>query len=139
MLQGQLYINGTDAWKEWGIFIDSNSLSALMTPPATKDYLSNESRLEHGTRYYTSNVKMKERDVTLSLQFVASSESDFLSKYASFCEVLQGGTLDVKTKFQPNVVYHCLYVSCTQYSEFNHTMAKFSLKLREPNPTNRTA
>ena len=32
MLNGQLYINGKDAYLTWGIFLDETALSTLMTP-----------------------------------------------------------------------------------------------------------
>ena len=62
MIKGELYINGQDAWLTWGAFLDDASISALMTPAATKEFVKNNSRLEHGTRYITTNPKLKERD-----------------------------------------------------------------------------
>lgn len=137
--KGELTINGQDAWTTWGICMDDTSLATLMTPPAAKDYPSNKSRLESGTRYITNNPQVKERDITLKIQLVANTKKDFYAAYNAFCtDVLRGGTLDINTRFQSGVVYHCLYNSCSQYTQYTGKIAKFSLKLTEPDPTNRT-
>lgn len=44
MLTGQLKINGKDAYTTWGVSMDDTSLSALMTPPAVKPYITNDDR-----------------------------------------------------------------------------------------------
>lgn len=137
--KGELTINGQDAWTTWGICMDDTSLATLMTPPAAKDYPSNKSRLESGTRYLTDNPQTKERDITLKIQLVAISKAAFYSRYEAFCSVLRGGKIDISTRFQSGVVYHCLYNSCSQYTQYTGKIAKFSLKLTEPNPTNRKA
>ena len=138
MIKGELYINGQDAWLTWGVFLDDSSISALMTPPAAKDLIKNTTRLEHGTSYITVNPKFKERDITLSMQMYAPSKTDFYSQYNNFCEdVLATGVLNIVTKYQPNVTYKCIYNSCTQYKQYLGKIAKFSLKLTEPNPTDR--
>lgn len=139
MIQGELYINGYDAWTTWGIFMDDSSISALMTPAATKDFPSNKSRLEDGTRYITSNVRLKERDINLSLQLYAATREQFYERYAAFCsQVLATGLVNITTKYQDGVVYKCIYNSCSQYRQFMGKIAKFSLKLTEPDPTDRS-
>lgn len=137
-MTGDLYINGKDAWAEWGVFMDSTSLSALMSPPPTKNFPSNKSRLEDGTRYIVHYAKLAERDITLSLQFVADSEENFFERYSSFCEEISNGVVNIRTKHQPKTVYRCIYKSCGSYTQFAQRIAKVSLKLTEPDPTNRT-
>ena len=139
-MKGELYINGQDAWTKWGIQMDDTSLSALMTPPGIKDYVKNQSRLEHGSRYIVQSTKFKERDITLSLQFIADTKVHFYANYEAFCsQVLSKGNITIKTKYQPTVYYRCIYQSCTQYRQFMGKVAKFSLKLVEPNPMDRDA
>lgn len=138
-MTGELFINGQDAWTTWGIKMDDTSLSALMTPPAVKEFPKNSSRLESGARYITINPKLKEREVTLSLQFVANNKSQFLSNYNAFCNsVLASGKIMIATKYQSGVTYFFIYNSCTQYRQFMFNIAKFSLRLTEYNPSNRT-
>lgn len=152
MPKGQLTINSKDAYAEWGISMDSSALSALMTPAPIKDLIENDSRLEHGKSMvvsYTktgsdnsteevSMVKVGSRDVTLTFNLTAKSEEEFLAHYWSFCSELEKGTLDISTSFLPDVVFHMIYQSCQQFSEFLRGIGKFTLRLTEPNPKDRT-
>lgn len=136
-----MYINGKDAYKTWGIYPEKGALSALMTPAPLKDYITNSVASDNGTSYAQAEIAMPmvaERTVTLPIVLTASSEELFYSRYSDFCKELQGGKLNIKTRYQSGVVYHCYYNSCTQFSVYNGTLAKFSLKMTEPNPANRT-
>lgn len=130
-------INGKNARTEWGIYCTDTSLSELMTPSPQKDIISNESRLEHGKRVITKHPKTKDRDVTLTLNFLANSESEFLANYQSFCRELAKGRLVIQVSYNPDETYRMDYQSCTQFQQFRRRMAKYSLKLNEPDPTNR--
>ena len=64
-------------------------------------------------------------------------------RYRAFTDELKKGVIDLTlhvweggTFFKET--YHFVYLSCSQYSEFNGRLAKFVLKLNEPNPGNRT-
>ncbi len=138
MLEGQLKINGKDAYTTWGVFFDETSLSALLAPAPNKSYITNNNRLENGTRIVDSAIRVGERDLTLTLNISASTETEFFAKYAAFCSELALGKLDIETSFQPNVIYHCYYLSCTQFTQFMRGIGKFVLKIVEPNPTNRS-
>lgn len=137
-MTGNCMINGKDAKLEWGLSLSDGGLSALMTPPPNKAYVSNKSRLEHGARTISDNAKMDERSITIPFHIIAKSKAEFYAKYESFCEELAKGTLDIEIVYQPNKVYHLLYNSCSQFGEYSQEMAKFSLKVTEPNPSNRT-
>ena len=131
-------INGKDAKATWGIVFDSSAVSALMTPPPMKDYIGNESRLEHGRRVVTTNAKVDKRDVTLTLSLYAHNETSFYSRYNAFCTELEGARLDIELGDFPGTVYKCVYKSCSQFTQYNGRLAKFSLKLEEPNPKDRS-
>ncbi|WP_300701321.1 hypothetical protein [Bacteroides sp.] len=136
-MTGELFINGKDAYTTWGISLDDTALSALMTPVPNKELIENKSRLEHGKRIVPSNPKLDERALTLQINLIASDKDIFFARYNSFCEELATGILDIKTKYQPGVVYHTIYLSCQQFSQFMQGIGKFVLKLNEPNPINR--
>lgn len=152
MPAGQLTINSKDAYTVWGISMDSSALSALMTPAPIKSLIENDSRLEHGREMITSvakadggdgqttgsAVKVDSRDVTLTFNLTAASEAEFLTRYRSFCSELEKGTLDISTSFLSGVVFHMIYQSCQQFSEFMRGIGKFTLRLTEPNPKNRS-
>lgn len=138
---GELYINNKDAYKEWGISLKgTEGLSALMTPSPNKEIPENKSRLSNGKLVIVRQdiVRIDERDITLPIQLTAPNESTFFARYASFCEELAKGRLDIKTKYQPNIVYHTDYISCQQFSQFMRGIANFTLRLNEPNPANRS-
>ena len=137
MLKGQLMINGKDAYEVWGISMDDTSLSALMTPPSIKPYITNDDRIKNGKEYLTAPVYIDSRDLTLQLNLTAKDEEQFFARYSSFCNVLAKGVLDIETSFQAGVVYHCLYQSCSQFSQFMRGIGKFVLKVTEMNPNNR--
>lgn len=138
-MKGELFINGKDAYVEWGVSMDTSSLSALMTPPPVKDLPGNKSRLNDGKQvlYDASLVKYDERSITLTLNLTARNEADFFSRYTAFCEELKVGKLEIRTKYQPDVVYKTIYKSCSQFSQFMRGLAHLSLKLDEPNPADR--
>jgi len=138
-MKGELYINGKDAYEEWGVSLEDGAVSSLMTPAATKDLVENTSRLEHGKRVMTENVRMASRDLTLEMHLTAKTKADFFDRYGRFCEeVLETGVVDIITTYQPTVEYHCLYVSCSQFGQYSFGLAKYSLKLTEYNPKERT-
>lgn len=138
MLKGQLKINGKDAYLTWGVTMDDTSLSALMTPPSVKAYIENNDRTEHGKRVIIDNVRVDSRDITLQLNLTARSEEEFFSCYSSFCDELSKGILDIETSYQKGIVYHCIYQSCSQFSQFMRGIGKFTLKITEFNPKNRS-
>nr|DAK34456.1 MAG TPA: hypothetical protein [Caudoviricetes sp.] len=134
---GELFINGKDAYAAWGISMDDTSLSALMTPAPNKGLTENKSRLEHGKQIISSNPKKDERNLILQLNLTAPDRDTFFSRYDSFCNELDTGVLEIRTKYQPTVVYRTIYQSCQQFSQFMQGIGKFALKLNEPNPKNR--
>lgn len=137
MPQGELFINGKDAYIEWGLSIEHGGISALMTPPPNKELIENKSRNEHGKRVVSNQIKIDERDLNLPVHITAKTTDEFMEKYSKFCDELAKSKLDIMTKYRPNEVYKTNYISCTQFSQFRQQMAKFTLKLNEPNPYDR--
>ena len=109
-----------------------------MTPAPNKEFISNKYRSKDGKSVIKHNPRLDEREITLPFNMTAKDSDTFMTNYASFCEeVLANGELVIRTRFQPNVWYRCIYLSCTQFSQFIREMAKFSLKLNEPDPSDR--
>lgn len=137
---GHLFFNGVDAWERYGIILTTNGLSVLMTPPALKEWITNEVRTEHGVRY-AKNVppRMAARELTLPIQMTAKDRNEFAEKYALFChEVLEGGVINISTTWEPGKIYKCVYQSCSQFTQFIQEIATFGLSLVEPNPADRS-
>ena len=137
MPKGELFINNKDSYDNWGISMDTSSLSALMTPPPNTEFIENKSRLEHGKRVRAATPKVDERSLTLTINLTAKNEDEFFEKYDSFCQELATGVLNIRSKYQPNIVYRTIYLSCNQFTQFMRGIAHFSLKIVEPNPMDR--
>ena len=136
---GELFINQRDAYMEYGISMEQTALSALMAPPPMKAVIESRYRTLHGKKVVNNAPRYDSRDLTLAIHITARNREQFFQRYSKFCQnVLANGYLEISTKYQPNVVYKCLYVSCQQFSEFMTKYAVFSLKLNEPDPTDRT-
>ena len=137
MPKGELFINNKDSYDNWGISMDTSSLSALMTPAPNKEFIENKARLEHGKRVIAASPKVDERNLTLTINLTAKNEDEFFEKYDSFCQELATGVLNIRSKYQPNIVYRTIYLSCNQFTQFMRGIAHFSLKIVEPNPMDR--
>ena len=141
MTQSDLTINDFDARTKWGIVPNTKLMAALLAPASVKDPIQSESRLEHGTRTIIpeGSVKVAKRDITLELGLTAPNLTEFYARYQDFIRELTSGWLRISApRFLPGVVFNCRYVSCTQFTNYNGRIAKFILKLEEPNPNNRT-
>ena len=137
MPKGELFINNKDSYDNWGISMDTSSLSALMTPAPNKEFIENKSRLEHGKRVIAASPKVDERNLTLTINLTAKDENEFFEKYDSFCQELATGVLNIRSKYKPDIVYRTIYLSCNQFTQFMRGIAHFSLKIVEPNPMDR--
>ena len=141
MPAGELEINGQDAYTTWGVGLEDGSLSELMAFPSFKEWITNESRLENGVRYAQPTAKVAARELTLVFHLMSRSKEDYLQKHTSFySQVLSQGVLNIRTKRQMTTIYKCKYISCTQFAQYHDNgggLAKFSVKLVEPNPGDR--
>lgn len=140
MPRGQLFINNVDVFTNYGVSLDSQALSALLAPPAVKDYPFNKSRLTNGSRPVLSiSPRLDERTITLTAHIIAPDEATFFRRYNDFLTLLTSSPLlEIRTAFQLDTIYRCSYLSCAQFTQFMRSIAKFSIKLREWNPANRS-
>ena len=138
-MTGELFINGTDAYTAYGMSLEDGGLERLMTPAPNKQPVTNKNVVTDGASVVGVTVGCKdERTLSIPFHIIAADQSDFLTKYAALCAVLDNGIVSISTRWQPNVVYHFIYIDCQQYQQFINGMAKFMLSLYEPNPSNRT-
>ena len=154
MPQGEVYFRQdatkqwVDVWLRYGISFSDVSLSRLMTPAPNKAAVENKSRLQHGKRVARNAgyVRKDERDVSLEMHLSAPDRATFWRRYQAFChEFLDNGFFDIKHRDityveddeEKAMVFRMTYVSCDEFSEFQQQLAKFTLSLNEPDPTNR--
>ena len=138
-MRGQLLINGKDAYTDWGVSMGDNFIDAIETPAAVKDYITNESRSEHGKRVITDSsvIKVASRDVTLQFHICGNSTQDYLNKKKAFQAVLYNGAVDIQIPSRSSEVYHLIYQG--KQVSFSQTAreGKLSAKFEEPNPMDR--
>lgn len=134
-----LLINGKDALQEWGVRMGTGFMDAIDVPCQMKEYIENDSRLEHGKRVITSNPKLDARTLTLPFTIQGETESDYQAKKKSFYNELYKGKMDIQIPVVSGDVYHLVYTGgSTSYAQNRQrTFCKFSVKFQEPNPSNR--
>lgn len=129
-----LKINGTDAWSK-GICMGDGFLDKLGEPSELKDYISNESRLEHGSRYIVVD-KVKSRSLTLTFNIHGRDVEDYEDKKQWLHQQLYKGLVDITVQ---NVTYYLLYTG----KSVSYTLGGarrdgiLTVGFDEPNPNNR--
>lgn len=139
-MTGDLFINGKDAWATWGIRMGDGFLDTIDGFNEMKDYIENESRLEHGKRVITDNAKVNSREITLQFTIEGSSESDYRSKKKAFQTELEKGAVNIKVPVLGNEVYKLVYLgkSVSYGLSPDRCFGKISSKFEEPNPMDRS-
>ena len=133
MTEHIIYINSRDAFDFLGISFPPEAINAICAPLANKAYIENESREEHGSRIIIHNPKIAKREITVEMHLSAKDEVDFDTKYERLMLLFEAGKFTIRYK---NVDYKFIYQSCSQFSRVGN-IAKFVLKLVEPNPKDR--
>jgi hypothetical protein len=139
-MTGDLIINGKDAFSTWGVRMGDGFLDAIDGFNQMKDYIENESRLEHGKRVITDNAKVDSREITLQFTIEGSSESDYRSKKKAFQTELEKGAVSIKIPALGSEVYKLVYLgkSISYGLSLDRCFGKVSSKFEEPNPTERS-
>lgn len=138
-MTGDLFINGKDALETWGARMGDGFLDAIDGFNQMKDYIENESRLEHGKRVITDNARVDSREITLQFTIEGSSESDYRSKKKAFQTELEKGAVNIKVPVLGNEVYKLIYLgkSVSYGLSLDRCFGKISSKFEEPNPMDR--
>lgn len=139
-MTGDLIINGKDAFSTWGVRMGDGFLDAIDGFNQMKDYIENESRLEHGKRIITDNARVDSREITLQFTIEGSSESDYRTKKKAFQTELEKGAVSIKVPVLGSEVYKLVYLgkSVSYGLSFDRRFGKVSSKFEEPNPTDRS-
>lgn len=139
-MTGDLYINGKDAWDTWGVRMGDGFLDAIDGFNEMKDYIEDESRLEHGKRVITDNAKVDSREITLQFTIEGVSESDYRTKKKSFQTEMEKGAVNIKVPTLGNEVYKLVYSgkSVSYGLSLDRCFGKVSSKFEEPNPMDRS-
>lgn len=138
-MTGDLTINNKDAWTTWGVRMGDGFLDTIDGFNEMKDYIENESRLEHGKRMITDNAKVASREITLQFTIEGSSEGDYRSKKKAFQTELEKGAVNIKVPALGDEVYKLVYLgkSISYGLSSDRCFCKISSKFCEPNPMDR--
>lgn len=141
-MKGRLIINGKDAYETWGAYLLDGGVSALQTPPPMKPLITNTSRLQNGKRVTrkdrngNSLLRMADRDLTLGIAIRGRDREEVDRRHASFVRELQGGEIRLEVREASGLVFRLDYLNCTEFGHHGR-LAKYALRVNEPNPGDR--
>lgn len=134
-----LLINNKDAYVTWGVRMGNGFLDVIDGFLPMKEYIENESRLEHGKRVIATNAKVDSREITLQFTIKGDSESDYRLKKKAFETELYKGNVKIVVPKLGDDIYHLMYLgkSVSYGLSINRCFGRVSMKFSEPNPMNR--
>lgn len=131
-----LIINGRDAFLVWGIRMGDKFLDVLGASVPMKELIENKSRLEHGKRVITTNLRLDSREITLAFTIEGETPSDYSDKKRRFYEELYKVKMTIQVPENGDEVYHLHYLgkSVNYGQSLDRTFGKLSIKFEEINP-----
>lgn len=123
----------------FGITLVKGWREALLTPAPVKDYVTNDSRLEHGQSVIATPkyAKKDKRDVSISFFLEGKTEEEYLQRYENFLnKIAYSGEFCLKVP-QLKRIFKLVYSQCSQFGDYGLKRGKFVLKLTEYNPDDR--
>lgn len=129
----QAYINGV-ALSQYGVVLLKGWREAFLLPANNKDYVQNESRLEHGIRIDASLAKKKEREITLQFFLEGATDDDYIDKLEAFINVVGNGEITMRIPSLKNRSYKLVYTEVKQYGMYGSNKGKFVINFIEPTP-----
>lgn len=138
-MTGELYINGKDAWIEWRVNMGQDFIDAIDAFVPMKEYVENDSRLEHGKRVLVVEPRVASRELTLHFTIKGSNRQDFRERRREFEAELQKGFVEIHIPALGRHVYRLIYLGKSISYAVNtaRTFCEISSKFEEPNPMDR--
>lgn len=133
-------INGSDALATYGVVFPDTSLNQLMNFVPLKPYIENASAKIDGVQVLSTGQfvpHVDKQDYTLVFYLYADSITQFNTRRDAFEAVLKAGAFTLWVEERPTNLYRLLYHNSSQFTQYNGRLAKFTLKVTEPNPNNR--
>lgn len=124
---------------DFGVSLSDGALSALLAPPAAKERISNESRLENGKRIdiYTA-TRFQSREVTIEMHLIADNFQQFMTRWQAFLAALTASPQGIRmtvTAYGQTLQYTLQYLSCVQFAQYNGQLGKFAVRFSQQDPT----
>lgn len=136
-MSARFKINGKDAGKEWGALLGDTSVSALLAPAASKERVTNESRIAHGIQVLSEQTYLQSRSVSIVVYIRATGYAQFAQRLNGLIDELTKGVAVIEVAELKDVKFKMLYESSSQFTQINGRLGKVVLKFNEPNPTDR--
>lgn len=141
----ELLINGIDAYEAFGVKMGDGFLDALNPPSSPKDYIENESRIEHGKRVLLKNaqgdsiVRLASREVSLIFVVEGDTPEKMAQNRVKFYNELYKGEMTIQVPEDTSNVYRLIYKGkpSSYGQDLTRTICKVAVKFEEPNPNNR--
>ena len=137
-MYGQATINGTDIG-DFGAALVKGAYEALLTPPPTKAYVQNDSRLQHGKRVIVENaddVKFDSREVSFTVFFEGNTRGAYLSGLSGFVTAITRGLIEFHCTTL-GITFKLLYLSCSKGKDYGLNAGTYTFRFLEPNPNDR--
>ena len=127
-----------DIYDHYGVSFIKGSYLTLLKKSASKGYVENDSRLQHGVQMVAKPKYSRYAKRSLSLQILmeASSSSEFSTRLESFTDKLSQGQFLLKIPSK-NRIFKLVYNDIKIKQEYRGNRATFTLELTEPNPNDR--
>lgn len=135
-MEEQIKINGIGIRSEWGAWLVKGGYEKLLSPAPMKSYITNTSRLNHGTDYVVHNPVTDSRELSLQFFIEGNTELDYLSKYKSFIDELEKGSIVLSVP-RLKTIYKLVYIRCSSYGDYGLKKGKFTVNFIEPNVKDR--
>lgn len=149
ILSGQVLVNGTDIWQQYGVFLTEErkggreNLTAILTASKVKEHVGVDIREQDGKKYSDClNVVNQERDVTLHFAQYASTREAWLQNYIEFIQFLKTGNDGWLTVAFPELglSLRVFFVDCSSYRPLTYLWkegvqaSRYKVRFREPEP-----
>lgn len=149
ILGGLVLINGTDIWKEYGVFLTEEkkggreNLNAILTPSKAKGHVGVDIREQNGKRYSRILTPAnEERELTLHFAQFAETREQWLEKYMAFIRFLKTGKdgwLTI-TFTELGLTLKVFFLDCSAYRSLTYLWkegvqaSRYKVRFREPAP-----
>lgn len=133
-------INGVDALATYGVVFPDTSLNQLMNFAPLKPYITNTSAKIDGIQVLSTGQhtpRVDKQDYNLVFYLYGSNLSEFNQRRDALEAVMRAGAFTLWVAERPTCLYRLIYNSSSQFTQYNGRLAKFTLRVEEPNPNNR--
>jgi hypothetical protein len=141
--KSQLIIDNINAYSRWGVLLVKGAYKTMRQQAELKDYIKNDVRSESGTRRPVGQrACAKERDLQISLCFVAATDYDVTLNIDAFVQYMRSRGSATMTWQMQREHLQAQYIfkklgEPQRGSRDNKRIAVAQLTLTEPNPDNR--